>query len=45
VHVASSRRSCDDQVEDGRVDVMGYIRLGYPCFTSAMIKLKMDVSI
>jgi hypothetical protein len=32
VHVASSRRSCGDEAEDGRVDVMGCIRLLYPNF-------------
>jgi hypothetical protein len=33
VHVASSRRLRQDEAEDGRVDAMGYIRLGYPYFT------------
>jgi hypothetical protein len=30
VHVALSRRSCVDQVEDGMVDAAGYIK---PCYT------------
>jgi hypothetical protein len=30
VYVASSRRSCGVEVEDGRVDAMGYIRPFYP---------------
>jgi hypothetical protein len=29
VHVASSRRSCGVEAEDGWVDAMGYIRLFY----------------
>jgi hypothetical protein len=33
VHVALSRRSRQDEVEDERVDAMGYIRLFYPNFT------------
>jgi hypothetical protein len=33
VHVASSRRSRGDEVEDGWVDVICYIRLFYPDFT------------
>jgi hypothetical protein len=32
VHVASSRRLHQDQVEDGRVDVMDCIRHFYPNF-------------
>jgi hypothetical protein len=32
VHVASSRRSRGDEAEDGRVNVMGCIRLLYPNF-------------
>jgi hypothetical protein len=32
VHVASSLRSHGDEAEDGRVDVMGCIRLFYPNF-------------
>jgi hypothetical protein len=32
VHVASSRRLRRDQVEDGRVDAMGYVRPCYPYF-------------
>jgi hypothetical protein len=32
VHMASSRRSRGDETEDGRVDVMGCIRLFYPNF-------------
>jgi hypothetical protein len=32
VHMASSRRSCGDEVEDEQVDVMGCIRLFYPNF-------------
>jgi hypothetical protein len=30
VHVASLWRSCEDEVKDGRVDVMGCIGLFYP---------------
>jgi hypothetical protein len=33
VHVASSWRSREDEVEDGWVDVMGCIGLFYPNFT------------
>jgi hypothetical protein len=33
VHVTSSRRLCRDQVEDGRVDAMGYVGPCYPYFT------------
>jgi hypothetical protein len=32
VHVASSQRSCGDEVKDGRVDATGCIRLFYPNF-------------
>jgi hypothetical protein len=32
VHVVSSRTLCRGQIEDGRVDVMSYIGLYYPCF-------------
>jgi hypothetical protein len=32
VHVASSQRLCGDEVEEGRVDVTGCIRLFYPNF-------------
>jgi hypothetical protein len=32
VHVASSLRLHRCQVEDGRVDAMGYVGLCYPCF-------------
>jgi hypothetical protein len=32
VHVPSSRRSRGDESKDGRVDVMGCIRLFYPNF-------------
>jgi hypothetical protein len=32
VHVAPSRRLHEDQVEDRRVDVMGYVRPYYTCF-------------
>jgi hypothetical protein len=32
VHVASSRRSRGDEVEDRRIDVMGCIGLFYPNF-------------
>jgi hypothetical protein len=32
VHVASSQRSCGDEAEDERVNVMGCIRLFYPNF-------------
>jgi hypothetical protein len=32
VHVASSQRSCENEVEDGRVDAMSCIRLFYPNF-------------
>jgi hypothetical protein len=32
VHMASSRRSCGDEAEDGWVDVTGCIRLFYPNF-------------
>jgi hypothetical protein len=32
VHMASSWRSRGDEVEGGRVDVTGYIRLFYPNF-------------
>jgi hypothetical protein len=32
VHVASSRRSHEDEVQGGWVDVMGCIRLFYPNF-------------
>jgi hypothetical protein len=31
-HVAPSRRLHRSQVEDGWVDVMGYVRPRYPCF-------------
>jgi hypothetical protein len=33
VHMASSWRSHEDEVEDGPVDVTGYIRHFYPNFT------------
>jgi hypothetical protein len=33
VHVASSQRSCRDEVDDGRVDVIGCIRFFYSNFT------------
>jgi hypothetical protein len=33
VHVTSSRRSREDEVEDGWVDAMSYIRLFYSNFT------------
>jgi hypothetical protein len=33
VHVASSRRSCEDEVEDGLGDAMACIRLFYPNLT------------
>jgi hypothetical protein len=33
VHVTSSRRLRRDQVEDGRVDAMGYVGPCYPYFT------------
>jgi hypothetical protein len=32
MHVASSRKSCGDETEDGWVDAMGCIRLCYPYF-------------
>jgi hypothetical protein len=32
VHVASSRRSCGEEAEDGWVDAMDCIRLFYPNF-------------
>jgi hypothetical protein len=32
VHVASSQRSCGDEVKDGPVDATGCIRLFYPNF-------------
>jgi hypothetical protein len=32
VHVASSRMSCEDEAEDGWVNVMSCIRLFYPNF-------------
>jgi hypothetical protein len=32
VHVASSQKSCGDEVEDRRVDAMGCIRVFYPNF-------------
>jgi hypothetical protein len=32
VHMASSQRSCEDEVEDGRVDATCCIRLFYPNF-------------
>jgi hypothetical protein len=32
VHVVPSRRSREDQVEDGRVDATGYIEPCYSCF-------------
>jgi hypothetical protein len=31
--VVPSWRSCEDQVEDERVDAMGYVKLCYPYFT------------
>jgi hypothetical protein len=31
--MAPSQRSCEDQVEDGRVDVTGCVRTWYPYFT------------
>jgi hypothetical protein len=37
VHVASSRMSCGDEAEDGRVDATGYIRLFYPNFVVFVI--------
>jgi hypothetical protein len=33
VHVVSSWSSCEDEAEDERIDVMGYIGLFYPYFT------------
>jgi hypothetical protein len=33
VHMASSRRSREDEVKDGRVNTTGCIRLFYPYFT------------
>jgi hypothetical protein len=32
VHIASSRRSREDQAEDGRIDTMGCIGPCYLCF-------------
>jgi hypothetical protein len=32
VHMAASRRSCGDEVEDERVDATGHIELFYPNF-------------
>jgi hypothetical protein len=32
VHMALSKRSCEDEAKDGRVDAMGCIRLFYPNF-------------
>jgi hypothetical protein len=32
MHVALSWRSREDQVEDGWINAMGYVRLCYPCF-------------
>jgi hypothetical protein len=32
VHMVSSRRLHQAQIEDGRVDAMGCVRLCYPCF-------------
>jgi hypothetical protein len=32
VHVAPSLRLCSDQVEHGRIDVMGYVGSFYPTF-------------
>jgi hypothetical protein len=32
VHVASSRRSCEDEAKDGRVDATDCIELFYPNF-------------
>jgi hypothetical protein len=37
VHVASSWRSCEDETEDGRIDVIGYIRLFYPYFIDFVV--------
>jgi hypothetical protein len=37
VHMASSWRSCGVEAEDGRVDVMGYIRLFYPNFVVLIV--------
>jgi hypothetical protein len=37
VYMASWRRSCGDTAKDGRVDVMGYIRLFYPTFAVFII--------
>jgi hypothetical protein len=32
VHVTPLRRSHEDQVEDGRVNTMSYVKPSYPCF-------------
>jgi hypothetical protein len=37
VHVASLWRSCGDEAEDGRVNVMGCIGLFYPNFSVFII--------
>jgi hypothetical protein len=43
VHVASSWRSCKDQVKDGWVDTTDCIRPCYPCFTIFIVLDPMSV--
>jgi hypothetical protein len=43
VHVAPSWRSREDQVEDGRVDALGYVRPCYPYFVVFIVLGHMDI--
>jgi hypothetical protein len=43
VHVAPSWRSREDQIEDGRVDATGYIRLGYPYIAIFFVLCSTDI--
>jgi hypothetical protein len=45
VHIASSRRSCEDEVKDGRVDVMGYIKSFNPYFIIFVVLDTRDILI
>jgi hypothetical protein len=37
VHMVSSQRLCEDEVEDGRVDAVGCVRPYYPYFAIFVI--------
>jgi hypothetical protein len=45
VHITSSRMSCEDEVKDGRVDVMGYIKSFNPYFIIFVVLDTRDILI